>query len=254
MGLVLLSFIVAAVKADIQFIHQSWMSLFFPHQHGRGHPVLGKYRPQETWKLVFYWVWAIVGVPISIVVYPFVILGFIIRLTTIRLSRTAARLGILGVVVIVGVLWGVLSLLAYFQLETNEFLALSAAAVVATVAAAIAVLGHDNGGRGLTVLIAYPASVTAIFLPPIVAALLWEPLGDIILPQSELLAVFILDDILFVFGLNDIIRDMFDLDGVGFIGMWLAISLVIGWILGILVSLADVVRPRAPEEGEPYGR
>lgn len=250
----LLSFIFSAIKADLSFLHESWMGLFFPHQHGGGHPVLGRYRPQTRPKLFAYYAWAILGIPAVILLYPFVLVGFAIRLTTIRLSRTAARLGIIGVVIFVGVVWGLLAVLAFLQLTTTEFVAIATAAIVATISAGIAVLGHDVGGRGLTVAIAYPASVTAIFLPPVVAALIWESLGNIILPGSEALAIWILDEILFVYGLNDLIRSNFNLEGAGFLGMWLGISLFVGWLLGILVTLADAVRPREPDTADQYAR
>lgn len=246
--------IISAIRADLQFLHESWMALFFPHQRGGGHPVLGRYRPQEWYKRLGYYLLALVGIPVAIAVYPFVIVGFTIRLATMAFAQMAARLGLFGVFVAVGILWGLLAILAFFQLDTAEFAAMTAAAGVATVAAAGAVAAHDAGGRGTTVAFAYPAGVTAIFLPPIVAALLWEPLGDVLLPASDRLAALILDKLLFVFGLNDLIRGAFDLDGPGFLGMWLSLSLVVGWSLGILVSLADTVRPRGDDERDPERR
>lgn len=246
----MISAIVSAIRADIRFLHESWMGVIFPHQREGGHPVLGRYRPKTLWKLLIYWMWAAIGIPISIAIYPFVLIGFAIRTATIALSLTAARLGIFGVVIVVGIVWGLLAVLAFFQLETTEFLAVGAAAAVATVAAGAAVVAHDTGGRVTTVAFAYPAGVTAIFLPPIVAALLWEPLGEILLPASDQLAIFILDELLFVFGLNELIRELFDLEGIWFLAMWLALSLVIGWALGILVTLADTVRPRASAEDD----
>ncbi len=247
----LMSVIVSAIKADLRFLHESWMELLFQQQRGGGHPVLGRYRPKSTPRRLFYYFWAITGIPVSVLVYPFVVIGFLIRVTTMTFSQTAARLGLLGVTILVGVVWGLLAVLAFFQLEMTEFLAVFAAAVVATVSAAASVLAHDHGGRATTVAFAYPFGMTAIFLPPIVAAVLWDPLGDILLPASNQLAIIILDDFLFVFGLNELIREAFDLEGVGFIGMWLALSFLIGWVLGTLVTLADAVRPREEEGQRP---
>lgn len=245
-----IAFIVSAIRMDLQYLHETWMSLLFPHQRGGGHPVLGRYRPSSLPKLAFYWLWGIVGIPIVIAVYPFVIIGFTIRFATMTLSRTATRLGLLGVVIVVGIVWGLLALFAFFQLEQAEFLAVFAAAIVATLSAAVAVIGHDIGGRGTTITIAYPAGVLAIFLPPIVAAVLWEPLGEVLLPASDQLAAYILDELLFVFDLNEVIREAFDLEGIWFVVMWFSLSLIIGWLLGLLVTLADSVRPRSGDRDD----
>lgn len=245
--LVAFSFILSAIRADLQFLHETWMGFFFPHQHGGGHPVLGRYRPSSLPKRLVYYLWAIVGIPIVVALYPFVLVGFIIRFIAITFGRSVARLGLVGVVVTVGLVWGVLAVVAYIQLQRSEFVAMAAAAIVATIASAIAVLGRDHGGRATTILVAYPAGVIAIFLPPIVAALIWDPLGDVLLPASDQLAAWILDELLFVFDLNELIRDAFDLEGVYFLAMWFGLSLVVGWLLGILVTLADKVRPRDDE-------
>lgn len=240
--------IVAAVRADLRFLHESWMAFFFPHQRDGGHPVLGRYRPQSTPGLVGYWLLFAIGLPLVVLLYPFVVLGFVLRLATMTLSHIAIRLGLSGVILVVGVVWGILSIVALIQLERSEFFAVGAAAVVATISAGIAVLAQKYGHRGTTVVVAYPAGVTAIFLPPVVAALLWDPLGELLLPASDQLAAFILDEFLFVFGLNELIRETFDLEGPWFLAMWFSLSLVVGWTLGTIVTLADKVRPREDEE------
>jgi len=100
------------------------------------------------------------------------------------------------------------------------------------------------GGRATSVLLAYPAAMTALFLPPVVAALFEPTLQEIIFPRSEELAIEILDGPLSIAGLNDIIRDQFTLEGVGYVLMWLSLSVPLGWFLGGLVAFANIIRPQ----------
>lgn len=235
--------IVDPIRTDLTRLHESWMGLLYPRQRHDRHPVLGKWRPDSTMSLLGYRLWAVVGVPLVVFGYPFVLLGVVLRFYTRSLDRTVKRLGLVGVIVLVAIVWGILTGVARIQFDTEGFLAVAAAAIVATVSAGIAVIAHTRGGRASTVLIAYPAGVTAIFLPPVVAALFSPSVSSVVFPRSEALAIWILDELLFVGGLNELIRDSFDLEGLGFVWMWLAISVPIGWFLGTIVTLAEVIRP-----------
>jgi hypothetical protein len=42
---------------------------------------------------------------------------------------------------------------------------------------------------------------------------------------------------------RDYLIDNFDLEGITYVFLWFGISVPLGWILGILVTLADFVRP-----------
>ena len=232
------------ILTDLIRLHESWMGLIYPRQRRDHHPVLGKWRPESPRGLWGYRLWAVLGLPLVVIGYPLVLLGVVLRFHTRSLDRTVKRLGLVGVILLVALVWGILTGFARIQFDTAGFIAVAAAAIVATVAAGIAVVAHTRGGRASTVGIAYPAAMTAIFLPPVVAALFSPTVGDVVFPQSEQLASWILDELLFVGGLNDLIRDWFDLEGLGFVGMWLAISIPIGWFLGGIVTLADVIRPR----------
>ena len=92
-------------------------------------------------------------------------------------------------------------------------------------------------------LFAYPFARTAIFLPPVVAALFSKTLAAIVLPNSTALARWLLANALAPIGLAELFSETFDLEGVAYVIMWLAISFPIGWVLGALVTLADLVRP-----------
>ena len=109
------------------------------------------------------------------------------------------------------------------------------------------------GGRVTSVLLAYPFAMTAIFLPPVVAALLTPSISDIVLDPSYELARWILDTFLAIGGINETLRGAFDLEtfgaqwgipGLGYVLMWVGISIPLGWFLGLLVSFADLIRPK----------
>jgi hypothetical protein len=78
----------------------------------------------------------------------------------------------------------------------------------------------------------------------VVAALYSPTLGGIIFPNSEQLAIFILDNVLFIGGLNELLREQFALEGVYYALMWFGLAVPVGWGLGVLVTFADLVRPK----------
>ena len=220
------------------------MELFFPRQRGTESSVLGKWRPSSTTGKVAYRAWSAVGAPVIALLYPFALAGFALRYYTRKIDGTATRIGVVGVVLISALAWGGLTALARVRFSTDGFLAVAAAGSVATVAAALAHLTGTRGGRASTVALAYPFAMTALFLPPVVAALYSPTLSQTIFPKSYTLAVWILDNPLDVWNVNTFIREQFTLEGLGYVGMWFALAVPIGWFVGLLVSLADVVRPQ----------
>jgi len=237
--------IIGGIRIDLVRMHETWMELVYPRQRGAGDTVLGRWTPDSQLGMVLYRAWSAIGVPVIALIYPLVLFGAFIRFQTRRINRTATSLGLLGVVVLSLLVWGGLAALARFQLDliTGGFLAIALAGGVATVSAALALGAYSVDGRAATVALAYPFAMTAIFLPPVVAALFSETLAAIILPNSTDLAQWLLDNALAPIGLADFFSRTFELEGVGYVIMWLAISFPIGWILGLLVTLADIVRP-----------
>jgi len=241
--------LLGAVRIDMLRLHETWMEVVFPRQLNPGH-VLGKWKPETSPQKLGYYLWGAVGLLPVLVGYPLLLVGFGTRYYASKLNNAATRLGIIGVVVLSVVVWGALSLAASFQFGVSGQLsfvegvyAVLAASGVATVAAAIAILFTRIGGRATSVLVAYPAAMTALFLPPVVAALFEPTLQETIFPWSEELAIRLLDQVLFVGGLNEIIREQFTLEGTGYVLMWLALSVPLGWGLGILVAFANLIRP-----------
>jgi hypothetical protein len=236
--------LVGAIRYDLKRLHESWMALFFPRQRGTENSVLNKWEPTSTTGKVAYRAWSVVGRPVVAVLYPLALAGFAARYYTRRIDGTATRLGVVGVVLVSLLVWGGLTALARVRFSTNGFLAVGAAGGVATVSAALAYVTGTRGGRLSTVLFAYPFAMTAIFLPPVVAALYSPTLSEVVFPNSYSLAVWILENPLDVGGINAFLRENFTLEGIAYAGMWFGLSVPMGWFVGLLVTLADVVRPK----------
>lgn len=232
-----------AIRIDLNTIHEGWMVQAFPQVRTGAHDVLGAWRPSSVPSLVLFYLWSALGAVVVAAVYPFTVLGFAIRYYAIRLDQTATRIGLIGVVLLSILAWGALSVFARYRFTFEGFLAVVAAGGVATVSAALSVAFARIGGRFTTVVFAYPFGMTALFLPPVVAALYSPVLADVVFPRSDLLAVWLLDNVLDIGGLNTWLRTRFDLVGLTYVGMWFGLAVPLGWVLGLLVALADLVRP-----------
>lgn len=239
-----------AIRIDLVRLHETWMELVFPRQLDPG-SVLGKWKPETTVQKIGYYGWGAVGVPLVALGYPLLLLGVAVRYNAAKLDSAGTRLGIAGVVLLAALVWGALSVAAHFQLSTDAFLAVVAASAVAVVSAALAFVTSRVGGRGTSILFAYPFALTAIFLPPVVAALFVPSLQAVIFDPSEELAIWLLDSVLAIGGFSEWLRATFSLraqylfvEGEGFALMWFAIAVPIGWLLGLLAALADLIRPR----------
>ncbi|WIV66916.1 hypothetical protein [Natrialbaceae archaeon AArc-T1-2] len=235
--------IVGAVRVDLERLYGAWMELAFPRQRGRGHSVMGKWKPETLPQTVAYRFWSTLGVLGLVVLYPLTVFGFATRYYARKLDSTTTRLGIAGVTGLAILIWGALTVLAHIQLPFDAFLAVAAASVAAVVSAALAATFSKVGGRGTSVALAYPFAMTAIFLPPVVAALVTPSLEPYVLEPSYDFAAWLLDTVLFVGGLNDYLRTNYELEGVAYAAMWVGFSFPLGWFLGGLVALANLVRP-----------
>jgi hypothetical protein len=237
--------VVDGIRYDVVRMHETWMELFFPRQRAGAHSVLGKWEPKTTREKVTYNTWYAIGVPVIGILYPLVLLGYVLRFQSRRIDYTAARLGTIGVFVLFVLLWGGLTAFARVQFSPAGFFAVAAASGVAIVAALLAILFRTIGGRLTTVVFAYPFAMTALFLPPVVAALYSPTVAEYVFPRSETIAIWVLDNVLTYGELNTYLRQTYDLRGLAYAGMWFGFAVPVGWLLGILVTLADLVRPTA---------
>jgi len=238
--------VVEAIRFDLRKFHETWMELLFPRQRDAGDTVLGKWQPETPREKVTYNAWFALGVLVVGVLYPLALLGVVVRFHARRIDTSVARLGAVGVLLLSILVWGGLAALVEFRLNfpANEANAIIAASVVAIIASGLAVGFRVLDGRPVTILFAYPFGMTAIFLPPVVAALLNDQIATFVIPYSEDLAVFIQDRALAEVGLKDYFVRNFEREGIGYVLMWIGISVPVGWLLGITVALADFIRPK----------
>lgn len=219
------------------------MILAFPQLRDH-HPALGPWKPGTAVGRVAYFAWAALGVLAVAASYPLAVAGFGVRFYTRRLYRTAVSLGLLGVSVAAGVTWGAFTVAVWLLAFPNEgVVAVAAGGSVAVVSAVLATWFARRGGRATTVLFAYPFGVTALFLPPVVAAFYSQTLAARVFPGSYSLAVWLLDNPLSAVGVAEFLRSEFRLVGLGYVAMWGALATATGWLLGFLVTLADLVWP-----------
>ena len=243
--------LVEALFLDVVRLHETWMEVVFPRQLDPS-AVLGKWKPETGVQSIGYYLWAVLGAPLVAVAYPLLLVGFATRYYAAKLDSAVTRIGIAGAVLVAAVVWGGLTVITHLQLPFDAVIAVGAASAVAVVSAALAAGFSKLGGRFVSVLLAYPFAMTALFLPPVVAALVTPTLEELILPPSYELARWILDTFLSVGGINETLRGAFDLEtfgeqwglpGLGYVLMWIGISVPLGWFLGLLVALANLIRP-----------
>lgn len=235
--------VVGAVRTDVQRLHGAWMELVFPRQRGRSHSVMGKWKPETLVQKIGYYCWSTLGALGLVLLYPLTVIGLATRYYASKLDSTRTRLGVAGVTAIALLGWGTLTVIAHIQLEFGPFLAIAAASGVATVSTTLAAVFSKVGGRAVSVVLAYPFAMTALFLPPVVAALVTPSLEGVVLEPSYEFAVWALDNVLVVGGLNEFLRANYELEGAAYAAMWVGISFPLGWFFGLVVALANLVRP-----------
>lgn len=244
--------LVEAIRIDLVRLHAAWMEVVFDRQLEPVHPTLGKWRPETTGETVAYYSWGVLGALALFIAYPLAVLGFAVRGYAGRLRNAAVAIGFLGVVLLTAVIWGLLTAATYLAaFPWNGVLAVAVGGAVATISAGLAVIFAHVDGRATTVVFAYPLAFTAIFLPPVVAAFYSPTLAAMVFPNSTSLATWILDNLLSFWGIAAYLRATFDLIGLGYVAMWLALSFPVGWFLGLVVSVANLVRPS--ESTDPMG-
>ena len=240
---------VGAVRVDLASLHAGWMALGFSGGPGDDYSVVERREPRTTLGLVGYRLWAAVGVLYLLLAYPLFVVGIATRYYARRIDRISAGLGFVGVALVSLLAWGTLTAVTYLSPVVFEgFVAVAVAGVVATASAVLAMYVTRREGRAWTVALGYPFGVTAIFLPPVVAALYSPTLASVVFPRSTSLAIWLLDNVLYVGGFAAFVRGSFELEGVAYVGMWFALAVPTGWFLGALVTLVARVRHNGASE------
>jgi hypothetical protein len=234
--------LLAGAKIDLRRLLSAWRTIVFSRQTDE-YSVQDRWHPGSPGAKLAFWAWSILGVVLIGVVYPFAALGFWTRYVGRQIDRIVAGLGVLVIIAAMAVLWGGLTALAWDRLPTTGFRAVLAASVVATASVGLSWVFARYGSRRLTLVFAYPFAVAAIFVPPVTAALFSPAIGAGLLSESELFAEWLLNNVV-IGGLSTTIRQQFELAGLAFIGMWFGFAVPVGWALALLVSLANLIRPR----------
>ncbi|MFC7142424.1 hypothetical protein ACFQMA_21620 [Halosimplex aquaticum] len=239
--------VVEAIRFDLNKFHETWMGLLYPRQRGASNTVLGKWQPQTTREKVSYTAWSALGALVVAVLYPLALFGVIVRFHARKIDVSVEKLGAVGVVLLTILVWGGLSALVEFRLQaqfsSQEANAIIAASVVAVLSSALAVLFRSVGGRITTVVFAYPFGVTAIFLPPVVAALVSDDVAQFSIVYADQIAELARAEVLEPLGLRDDVAEKFDMTEFAYVLIWIGVSVPLGWLLGITVALADFIRP-----------
>jgi len=238
--------VVEAVRFDLNKFHETWMGLLYPRQRGASDTVLGKWQPQTTRERVTYTAWAALGALVVAVLYPLALVGVVVRFHARKIDVSVEKLGAVGVILLAILVWGGLSALVEFRLDYSgqEANAIIAASVVAIVSAALAVAFRSLGGRITTVVFAYPFGMTAIFLPPVVAALVSDDVAQFSIAYADQIAELVRQEALAPLGLRSYVVDRFDMTEFAYVLIWIGISVPLGWLLGTTVALADFIRPK----------
>jgi len=247
--------VVDGVRLDVQRLHETWMELLFPRQRGAQHSVLGKWKPSTTGDKAKYRIWSALGVPVVLVLYPLMLLGVAVRFYSRRFDSLATRIGLGGTVLVMTVIWGALTAIVrtYGGFGQVGFIAVLVASITAVVSSALAFVFWAKGGRATTVLLAYPFGVTALLLPPVVAAFYSDTVGAVVFTQSRQIAIVLLNQLFQPIGLKELLESQFELQGFAFVLMWFGIAVPLGWLLGLVVTLANLTRPQDEDENKSGG-
>lgn len=238
--------LLGAIGIDLRVLHETWMGLLFPRQRDVRNTALGKWRPETTGQTVAYYLWGLLGLLLVTPVYPLLLAGYFVRYQTRKVGAAGVRLGFLGIVALFALVWGGLTATVAVQssaFQDGAVTALAVASGVAVVSAALSFLCWRVDGRPTTILLAYPFAVTAVFLPPVVAALFYEPLDGII-QWSDNIARWVTTEGPDPFGVVEYLETNFERQDEDHVLIWFAASFPVGWALGLLVTLADIIRPR----------
>lgn len=244
--------VVDGIRLDVRRLHETWMELLFPRQRGAQHSVLGKWKPSTTGDKVKYNLWAAIGTPLVLMLYPLMLVGLLVRFYSQRFDSLATRIGLGGTVLVMTVIWGALTALVrvYGGYGTPGFVAVLVASVTAVVSSGLAFLFWAKGGRASTILAAYPLGVTALLLPPVIAGFYSEAVGSVVFTRSEQIADVLLNRIFEPVGLKATLKQ-YELEGLAFVLMWFGIAVPLGWLLGSVVTLANLTRPTDEDEQGP---
>lgn len=229
-----------SVGRDVTTLHRFWMSILYKRQ-SNPHPVAGQFQPSGKGQKIVYFLWYSIGIPVSVAGYLLALLGQILKILVDRIAEKGENLGLDAALLVSAVAWTAVGLVIYFIYGQEDAVAFGISSTIAILSMIIAFVSRWYGTTKHTILISYPATYTAIFLPPISAALIVPEIADVVLPFSVDVTNAILNTPIFFEPLESILRTTFELQGISHLILWFSISTVLGWFTGVCVKLAELV-------------
>jgi hypothetical protein len=151
-------------------------------------------------------------------------IGQVVRATWIALAV------VLGAVVLI-----VNEPIRFFTFEALTFVVV--AGTVAGLSAAGLFLLRERTGPALEVLVVGPLAVGSVLFAVVAGGLATPTLGPPIADLTAAIVRFLLLDVLSIVGLDRPLVDLFELDGLGTVVFWIAVTAVLGWFLALSVRV-----------------
>lgn len=208
------------------------MSVLYPRQLNQ-HAVTGRWRPNSLVGTIGFRLWGVVSIPIVGISYTLFVLGMTLRYVVETTVAIAEKTGIGPTVIGFGLFWLGVSILLYNYIELEQTIPFAISAAVALVCLTVSILSQRRLGIAGTIFVSYPTAYNSVFLPPVTAAVTTST-GILapVLPTSYAIAVVVLNTL--PTPISSFMRATYEIDGGGYLLMWVGISVAVGWTTGLL--------------------
>lgn len=150
-----------------------------------------------------------------------------------KLRRRLETRRVQGVLAFYAAAWFLLLNPRLLDIVVEVLIILTVAGVVSLFTAAGWLSIHGRASPAIQLLVVYPLGMLMVLLPPIAAALVSPSFRGAMQSFTTELAIFLLDNVLALVGLDTFLRRTFDLQGAGFFVMWVGIIVIVGWAVGL---------------------
>lgn len=229
-----------SIRRDIKTVHAYWISILFEKKN-RPHPVAEEDIPTNRVQMSIYIIWSVLGYPVSVIGYLLAIAGNIIKIFVDRIVSKADDLGISNVFIFALIAWMIIGIVVFYLYGQEDAIAFAISSIISLLFLIISFVSREIGSAKTTVIISYPAAYTAVFLPPVSAALIVPEIASLVFPLSVDVVNYILDLPIVFDALENYLRSTFNLEGVSHLILWTLISVTLGWFTGISVKSAELV-------------
>ena len=224
---------------DVRFLFYAWRELVMPRQV-KSHPVTGRWTPNTFPQRIGAFLWSLLGALVIGAFYPILFVGLVFRRQMKAIDGTVGRLGVITIGALVTIGWAAVGF--------------TSLPVGGTVGAAVSgAIGITLFGIGLLAakfklrFVSYPAFINTLLFPPVVLSYFVPSLKEVIFPKTSGIVIWLLNNVFEPIGAADLLSSYFTLEGAAYMLFWFSVSLVVGWTLAALVTLASRVRERSAE-------